>query len=96
MKADADDPIVRNTLAYGLLLSGRHREAESVITEVMLAKPAEERGPDVFIKVMALLGMERQTEALRLFEESKVDFPDEELLPQTEERLRDAGLLPGG
>ena len=95
LKEVGDDPVVRNTLALGLYLDGQPRNAERVISEVMLGKPEEDRGQDVYIHILALLGMGEEKRALERYDFASARFPDGELREQAEEELRKRGLLAG-
>lgn len=94
LKEAGDDPVVRNTLAYGLYLDGQPRNAERVISEVMLGKPEEDRGSDIYIHIMALVGMGEGARAAVKYEAAATQFPDGDLREQAEQALRAAELLP--
>lgn len=94
LKEVNEDPIVRNTLAYGLYLDGQAREAERVIKEVMLGKPEAERGADIYIHVLALAAMGEPERAVAEYHEALEKYPDGELLDRATEGLRAQGLLP--
>jgi tetratricopeptide (TPR) repeat protein len=93
LKEVGEDPVVRNTLAYGLYLDGQAADAQRVINEVMLAKPEEERGSDIYIEVMALVGMSESERALKRYGYALERFPDGELREEAEVALRAKGLL---
>jgi tetratricopeptide (TPR) repeat protein len=94
LKEVGDDPVVRNTLAYGLYLDGQPRNAERVISEVMLGKPEEDRGSDIYIHILALLGMGEGSRALTEYRSAAEQFPEGDLREQAEAALQAAELLP--
>ena len=94
LKEAGDDPVVRNTLAYGLYLDGQPRNAERVISEVMLGKGEDERGSDIYIQVMALAGMGERARAVAQYKIAVEQFPDGDLREQAEQALRAAEFLP--
>jgi len=94
LKEVGDDPVVRNTLAYGLYLDGQPRNAERIISEVMLGKPEEQRGSDIYIHILALLGMGEGERAVIKYRSAVEQFPDGDLREQAEAALRSAEFLP--
>jgi membrane associated rhomboid family serine protease len=94
LKEVGNDPVVRNTLAYGLYLDGQPRNAERVISEVMLSKPEEEHGSDIYIHILALLGMGESERAMTQYRSAREQFPKGDLREQAEQALRAEGLLP--
>jgi membrane associated rhomboid family serine protease len=103
LAADPDNPGLRNTLAYGLLLDGQFEEAERLSAELMLARPEEERQVDVYIHVQALAGVGRGDDAVTEYRKYAGLFPAEPGLlladiavikAQAEADLVERGLLP--
>ena len=95
-ESDPGDPVIRNTLAYGLYLDGDVGAAASLISEIMLAKSEDERGPDIYIHVLALAAQGEDARALKEYQKAFAMFPDEELQERTEADLRKRGILAGG
>ena len=93
LKEVGDDPVVRNTPAYGLYLDGQPRNAERVISEVMLGKSEEDRGSDIYIHILALIGMGEGNRALTNYRSAAEQFPEGDLREQAEQALQAADLL---
>ncbi len=93
LRQSPDDPIMRNTLAYGLYLDGQFERAERVLSDVMAAKPRKRRQNDVFLHVLTLLALGRGEEAAAEFVEFAQDFSEGEFREAARDALEAAGLL---
>ena len=87
-----DERAFRNTLAYGLLLSGEPRRALKVADGLMAGQPRAKQAADVFIRVMALVDLGRIDEAAAQYRSFAPEFPDGTLLEEAAARLTAAGV----
>jgi len=104
LRTDPDDAAMLNTLAYGQALGGKHEEAEELSAKLMENKLlASDRQVDVYIHILALLGLGRGDEALAEWAEYAPDFPEgeplqfgdiERIKDRAEAALTEAQLLP--
>ncbi len=93
LKRDQDNRAYRNTLAYGLVLNGEPRRALKVADELMVGRSRAEQSSDVFIRVMALVDLDRLPEAEAQYRDFVTEFPDGALAEQAAERLTAAGVV---
>jgi membrane associated rhomboid family serine protease len=76
LREDPDDAAMLNTLSYGQVLSRKWTEAEALSKKLMDKKLlASDRQTDVYIHILALLGLDRGDEALAEWNEYAPDFP---------------------
>jgi membrane associated rhomboid family serine protease len=93
LKSAPEEHAVRNTLALGLLLDGQADRAEEVLSELMKGASRDEAKDDAFLRVLALIELDRAEEALTEYQAWVADYPDGEMQPEAEAALKARGLL---
>jgi len=76
LREDPSSDAMLNTRAYGLVLAGDYAEGEELSRELMEGKSLRgSRQADVYIHVLALIGLGRVDEARAEFDDYAADFP---------------------
>ena len=75
------------------MLNGEPRRALKVADELMVGRSRAEQSSDVFIRVMALVDLDRLPEAEAQYRDFVTEFPDGALAEQAAERLTAAGVV---